>query len=285
MNSFSINRFWKTFSWVVATNFRTQMMWAIGAAVAVFLMEIIIIALDVSYKSYDISLRTNVRGLCSVFIMITTLVGLSTVFFNINKKAKREAFLMLPASNLEKFLSAVIYATVVWALSMFLAYVVGDTLRMVVRSLMYGNPWISTIPNVVENLTPNIFKLSFNGFSWAVMLEYFFAISLLFWVHSLYILGGTLLRKYAFVVSTIVMILSVMLTAWLVDKLQCRMFYTDMMEISNTTVVVDHVGFLGYVYSIATPLLAVFNYWASFHIFKGFQLITNKWTNYDILKR
>ena len=31
--------------------------------------------------------------------------------------------------------------------------------------------------------------------------------------------------------------------------------------------------------------LTVFNYWASYHIFKGFQLITNKWTNYDILKR
>jgi hypothetical protein len=39
------------------------------------------------------------------------------------------------------------------------------------------------------------------------------------------------------------------------------------------------------VLAVVLPLLAVINYWASFHIFKGFQLITNKWTNYDILKR
>jgi len=32
-------------------------------------------------------------------------------------------------------------------------------------------------------------------------------------------------------------------------------------------------------------LLTCFNYWASFHVFKHFELITNKWTNYDILKR
>ena len=45
------------------------------------------------------------------------------------------------------------------------------------------------------------------------------------------------------------------------------------------------VGIPAYILAILLPLLSVFNYWASFHIFKNFQLITNKWTNYDILKR
>ena len=38
-------------------------------------------------------------------------------------------------------------------------------------------------------------------------------------------------------------------------------------------------------YAVLLPLLAVFNYWASFHIFKNLQLITNKWLNYDFHKR
>ena len=106
------------------------------------------------------------------------------------------------------------------------------------------------------------------------------------WAHSLYILSGTLLRKYSFVVSSLVLILSIILTAWIVEKLDLKVFYVETIEIPNTKVdYVQKTGVMGYVLAVLLPALAVFNYWASFQIFKGFQLITNKWTNYDILKR
>ena len=48
--------------------------------------------------------------------------------------------------------------------------------------------------------------------------------------------------------------------------------------------IIHKVGALGYFLTVALPLLSIFNYWASYRIFKGFQLITNKWTNYDFFK-
>ena len=47
MNSFSINRFGQTFRWVLATNFRNFLAWTLGAAVGVFLMEIILIVFSI----------------------------------------------------------------------------------------------------------------------------------------------------------------------------------------------------------------------------------------------
>ena len=298
MNSFNINRFWKTFCWVVATNFRTLTMWTVGAAAGVFLFSMIYIGMHDSYRrgltnvadmqsSYLGDLQ-NVSSLCGVILMIAALIGLSTIFLNLNKKTKRESFLMLPASNMEKFLSAVIYVTVVWTVSMFLAFCLGDTLRMVVRSVIYGNQWISTVPMMVEFLIPTLHFSSFGLIvpTWTRVMIIVMIVFGFIWAHSLYILSGTLLRKYSFVVSSLVLILSIMIWAWIIDKLELKVFYVEMIEISNTKVdYVQKTGVMGYVLSIGFPLLACFNYWASYHIFKGFQLITNKWTNYDILKR
>ena len=162
---------------------------------------------------------------------------------------------------------------------------VGDTLRMVVRSVLYGDEWISTVPRVLHNLTPDAFK-TFSDNPAPVpfkLTEIYFAISFIIWIHSLYIFCGTLMRKYSFVVATLALILSFAFTLWLgYDKLHLNMFYGTT---NGDGVLVYEVGTLGYLLCVILPLLSAFNYWASFYIFKGFQLITNKWFNYDILKR
>ena len=285
MNSFSFNRFGQTLRWVIANNFRLLMACLVGYPALFFLAEMFILSISNTggHRGYDDILMNSVADFPTIFILVNILVALSMIFFNYEKKANREALLMLPATNLEKYLSAMFFVTVVWTLTVFIGFVVGDTLRMIVRSVFYYNEWISTVPIVLKRLMP------FNTRPWIVEPTYFtvvkfFCTSFLFvWIHSLYIFFGTLLRKYAFVVATAALILSIALTLWIgYDKLQLDMFY-------GTThgggVLVYEVGALGYILCVILPLLAVFNYWASFYIFKGFQLITNKWTNYDILKR
>ena len=285
MNSFSFNRFCKTLRWMTANNFRSLMAWTVGYAVCIFLAEFFILSISNTggNRKYDDVLMNSVADFPPIFIMIAVLIGLSLVFFDYRKKAKREALLMLPATNLEKYLSAMFFVTVVWTLAVFIGFVVGDTLRMIVRSVFYNNEWISTVPIVLKRLMP------FNTRPWIAEPTYFtvvkfFCTSFLFvWIHSLYIFFGTLLRKYAFVVATAAFILSIALTLWIgYDKLHLDMFYGTT---HGDGVLVYEVGALGYILCVILPLLAAFNYWASFYIFKGFQLITNKWFNYDILKR
>ena len=167
---------------------------------------------------------------------------------------------MLPASNLEKFLSVVLYFTVAWTVCIFLSIAVGDTLRMVFRSLVSGDEWVSCIPRFVDSFAPSFLYRSIYNYtlSYKVM-QVVVLTAMILWTNSFYTLGATLVSYY-----------------------QMEMFHAVWI---GDHYVSQEVGTLGYVLAVVLPLLAVINYWASFHIFKGFQLITNKWTNYDILKR
>ncbi len=309
MNNFNINRFGQTFRWVLATNFRNFLAWTIGAAVGVFLMEMILVAFNVHSDggNYVLFLYSTVSNICQIALIIFVLVALSTGFADYQKKPQREAFLMLPSTNLEKFLAVVIYVTVVWSLAGFLAFVVGDTLRMAVRALLYGNDWYSLVPKMLDlfgEMIPSYEDgMMIRPISYRVCAP-IALIGLFVWLHSTYILGGTLLRKYAFVASSLVIISAFILMAWLNQKYNLQFFYVDNVidgqsldaliqsgaldangPIQAKSVQIIHkVGALGYFMTVALPIISIFNYWASFHIFKGFQLITNKWINYDFHK-
>ena len=309
MNSFSLNRFWNTFRWVVATNFRNFIAWTLGAAVGAFLMEMIFVAMNVHSDggNYVPVLYSTISQICQIALIIFVLVALSTGFADYLKKTKREAFLMLPSTNLEKFLTVVIYVTVVWSLAGFLAFAVGDTLRMAVRALAYGNEWYSLVPKMLDlfgEMIPSYEDgMMIRPISYRVCAP-IALIGLFVWLHSTYILGGTLLRKYAFVASSLVIISAFILMAWLNQKYNLQFFYVDTFIdgqsvdalrqsgaldangpwSAKSVQIIHKVGALGYFITVALPILSIFNYWASFHIFKGFQLITNKWTNYDFHK-
>ena len=309
MNNFNINRFGQTFRWVVATNFRNFIAWTLGAAVGAFLMEMIFVAMNVHSDggNYVPVLYSTISQICQIALIIFVLVALSTGFADYLKKPRREAFLMLPSTNLEKFLAVVIYVTVVWSLAGFLAFAVGDTLRMAVRALLYGNDWYSLVPKMLDlfgEMIPSYEDgMMIRPISYRVCAP-IALIGLFVWLHSTYILGGTLLRKYAFVASSLVIISAFILMAWLNQKYNLQFFYVDTFIdgqsvdalrqsgaldangpwSAKSVQIIHKVGALGYFLTVALPILSIFNYWASFHIFKGFQLITNKWTNYDFHK-
>ena len=309
MNSFSLNRFWMTFRWVVTTNFRNFLAWTLGAGVGAFLMEMILVALNIHSDggNYVPLLYSTISQICQIALIIFVLVALSTGFADYQKKAKREAFLMLPSTNLEKFLAVVIYVTVVWSLAGFLAFAIGDTLRMAVRALAFGNEWYSLVPKVLDMFSEMIITYDEGMMIKTIPYKICAPIAIFgmfIWIHSLYIFGGTLLRKYTFVVSSLVVILAFLLMAWLIHKFNLNVFYVDTVVdgqslealrqsgaldangpwSAKSVQIIHKVGALGYFITVALPILSIFNYWASFHIFKGFQLITNKWTNYDFHK-
>jgi len=105
--------------------------------------------------------------------------------------------------------------------------------------------------------------------------------SMFLWIHSVYILGGTLLRKYSFVATSLFIIICCITFFKAIYYFHFSMFSV---EWDGEGYVSKEIGFIPYVLAVALPLISIFNYWASFHIFKGFQLITNKWTNYDFFK-
>ena len=281
MNSFSFNRFRKALRWVWSMNFRSLMMWTTGFSLVIFFAEMMIWYLNTGMTT------ENIVGIILLFITIFFMIGvgasISSMFLEVNKKPRREAFLMLPASNLEKYLSVVLYFTVAWTVCIFLSIAVGDTLRMVFRSLVSGDEWVSCIPRFIDSFMPSFLYRSIYDYtlSYKVM-QAVVLTAMMFWIHSFYTLGATLLRKYTFVLTSLTFIFIIALFGDVVNNSRIELF-TAVWE--GDRYVSQGVGTLAYVLAVVLPLLAAINYWASFHIFKGFQLITNKWTNYDILKR
>jgi hypothetical protein len=281
MKSFSFNRFGKTLLWVWGMNFRSLVMWTTGFSLVIFFAEMMFWYLNKGMTA------ENIVGVILLFITIFFMIGvgasISSMFLEVNKKPRREAFLMLPASNLEKFLSVVLYFTVAWTVCVFLSIVVGDTLRMMFRSLVSGDEWVSCIPRLIDSFMPSFLYRSIYDYtlSYKVM-QMVVLTAMILWIHSFYTLGATFLRKYTFVLTSIAFIIIIAIFGNMVSYYQMELFKAVW---EGDHYVSQEVGTLAYVLAVALPLLTVFNYWVSFHIFKGFQLITNKWTNYDILKR
>jgi hypothetical protein len=302
MNGFNINRFGRTLRWVVSVNFRKLLLWFAGSVLAVFLGEIIFNVMN-PYVNPQLMLRDFSQFLTMILILVSVIM-VSSVVSSINEKRKREAFLMLPASNLEKFLSLVIYSTFVCIAAAFLAIVLGDSLRMLAywavdyKGLPYADGtyhtsvtndltgetlywWSSSIPMLIDNLTQTI--TTYDKVPTDLMIvQTSFIIGLILLIHSTYTLGGTLLRKYSFVGTSAFMIVIDTLIIKLIMALGLTMFHSQW---DNGVLQSYEIGLAGWVLTIAFPIFSVIFYWASFQIFKGFELITNKWMNYDIFKR
>ena len=298
MNSFSFNRFGKTLRWVMAVNFRTLLMWTIGSVVAVFVGELMTAEIG-KYSAYEMVDLYGTMG--SALFILVSLIMASTIVSSVNEKRKRQAFLMMPSTNLEKFLSLLVYTSVICVACVLLAFVLGDCLRMAWFKMQsyfveyqvqvsVSDPaetyhgWSSALPKLIENLTPNVLDPDSYRRTWfynAMNIFVIFAIAV--WNLSLMTICGTLLRKYAFVVASLIIILCSILLSWTIHHFGLFLFWGDVWK--DGVHYESEVGALAYVLAVLLPALAVFNYWASFHIFKHFELITNKWTNYDIFKR
>ena len=297
MNSFSFNRFGKMLRWVLSVNFKRILGFTIAGSLGWFLAELIIIKMT-GYND-PLAMVWNISQFGVVAFLLMLVIFISTVVYSVNSKRKREAFLMLPASNLEKFLSLVFYTTIVLTLCLCLALVIGDSLRMgwmwidgpsvgtiSIKFEQTGETWhwwSSAIPQMVDNLTPNVLKANDYHYStWYTTMQLVFMLAFTLWVHSLFTLGGVYLRKYSFVLTGLFFILCMVLLVKCIHTYHLTMFTSHW---ENGTFISEEVGTLAYVLTIVLPIISLINYWTSFRIFKGFQLITNKWTNYDILKR
>ena len=298
MNSFSFNRFGKTLRWVMAVNFRTLLMWTIGSVVAVFVGELM--TAEIGKYSADEMVRLYGTMGSALFILVSLIMA-STIVSSVNEKRKRQAFLMMPSTNLEKFLSLLVYTSVICVACVLLAFVLGDCLRMAWFKMQsyfveyqvqvsVSDPvetyhgWSSALPKLIENLTPNVLDPDSYRRTWFYnAMNIFVIFAIVVWNLSLMTICGTLLRKYAFVVASLIIILCSILLSWTIHHFGLFLFWGDVWK--DGVHYESEVGALAYVLAVLLPALAVFNYWASFHIFKHFELITNKWTNYDIFKR
>ena len=307
MNSFSFNRCGKVLRWLVSVN-RVNLLGLIaGFTFFIFLLQMATFIFGSFEQVVPFIQRSADFGAFLIpFALLIIASNAFTNFTSIGTKQQRGTFLTIPASNLEKYLALIVYMVVACGLCIILGYILGDCLRMVclwIWATATNDPsflacevfnfngvdqtyylWTSTVPSLFSKMTPHLMTVWGSGiyWDWYVWANFLIAVIMAVWTHSLFMLAGTLLRKYAFIISGVLWMTIMSLYMWTISHLDLTVFQTVW---DGDKYVGNAVGVMAYVLMVVLPLFTIFNYWASFRIFKGFQLITNKWINYDILKR
>lgn len=271
MDNFNFNRFVRTCKWCFYEQSAKLLKWTTASLIVTLAVELFFVTIfrkmtpgdmpDMR-STYQMGVMTSC-GICSAFVLIAIMFAFSNIFAWLKNKQKRIAFLMLPATNLEQWIAAVVFALIVFPVCISLGYVVGDYARCGIFYAM-GEEWLPGTNFLFKVLG---IKNSVSGFDVC-------GFALTVWGASCFILAGTWLRKGQFVIPTVFYIVLMALLGYLAKNYHNEIAEMIVNGISN--------GYSSVMrYSVATFffLVALFNYWLSYRLFTRFQIITSKWTN------
>ncbi|MDO4160802.1 MAG: hypothetical protein Q4D41_10135 [Prevotellaceae bacterium] len=264
--------FAKTFKWVLMSG-KKDITNAYFTCVAVFFffMNLNIITSNIPGDKVSLMISENMTKNI-VFAIIYTIVGTNAMFNNMNTKEKRLMFKMLPSSDRYKFLSCFLIYTVVWVIGVVVAFVTADLLGMLLRQLWYGDYICSGTAILLDKAywTDHIHFLSENVPTGIALLLLAAGTILL---NSIYALGGTFFSKAKFLFTSLIILILFIIAITMNISI-------DPERLSN--IVIDiHVDktIEACIASAVCLIIAVFNYWLSYRLFKRMQVINNKWIN------
>lgn len=272
-NNFQFSRLLMVMRWDVFTNLKSYLNMMLGMTFALlpfFIMQLY--QLSKQYQLFPDTIDLSYLGMSQYVLMISSIamyMMATQIFMVMKTTGQREQFLMLPASNLEKYISRFLFSTLGAAVAMITAIVVSDLVQLIFSFVLLPGHHQSVCLSTVALL----WKI------WATFIETIDSTSVLLLslsivtcgvlVHSFFILCGTLFRKHTIVVSGILFIVMTYLVIYVIESVP-----------DTITTCLNH-GDSSWLFTliIAELLLAGFQYWLSYKVFTRMQVICNKWVN------
>lgn len=149
-NTFSFHRFGLLLRHYTLSNFKRHLRGPIG-----LYFGLLVVYLLVYYIPSTQGLRPNMTeaelthtatGLTVLVAFCSFFVFIASCFGGLHTKQRRTAFLMLPATTMEKYLSLIIFSLLNWFVAINLAVVCADLTRVVFFPLM-GHGYESILPS------------------------------------------------------------------------------------------------------------------------------------------
>ncbi len=273
MSNFDIKRFARVAQWTWRMNFKGVLSFAAGLSIGYLGPYIGWIYPYLKGMPADDEGRLIERiAFCVVIYLIVVIISGTWIFANMQTKAQRTTVKLLPATDLEKFLVNFLAVTLGAAVMAIVAFCIADIVRIVV-CLIFGIDHVAIgLPYFLQMIfTDTDFAgSSVNAGRIFPTAVNFTALGWCLWAQSLYVLSGTVLRRYQFVITSAVHVLLFIAFAVVVSYGSGNVETTVMGE-----------GLAPVFYAIGTVLaaIAVLNWWLSYRIFKRMQVINNKWIN------
>ena len=272
-NNFQFSRLLMVMRWDMFTNLKSYLNMMLGMTFALlpfFIMQLY--QLSKQYQLFPDTIDLSYLGMSQYVLMIFSIamyMMATQIFMVMKTTGQREQFLMLPASNLEKYISRFLFSTLGAAVAMITAIVVADLVQLIFSFVL--------LPGHHQSVCLSIMALLWK--IWTTFIESIdsagaLMLSLLIMtcgvlVHSFFILCGTLFRKHTIVVSGILFIVMIYLVIYVIESVPGTIT-TCLMHGDNSWI---------FCLLIAELLLAGFQYWLSYKVFTRMQVICNKWIN------
>ena len=272
-NNFQFSRLLMVMRWDVFTNYKTYLNTVLGMIFALlpfFIMQLY--QLSKQDQLFPDAIDLSYWGMSQYVLMIFSIamyMMATQIFMVMKTTGQREQFLMLPASNLEKYISRFLFSTLGAAVAMITAIVVSDLVQLIFSFLLlpghHQSVCLSTVALLWKIWTTFIENIDSTG---ALLLS-LLIVTCGVLVHSFFILCGTLFRKHTIVVTTILFIAMTYLVIYVIESVP-----------GTITTCLNH-GDNSWLFSllIAELLLGGFQYWLSYKVFTRMQVICNKWIN------
>ena len=209
----------------------------------------------------------------TVFFSIVMLFFASSLFSQMKDTRSRSAYLLWPVSHLEKYVISLLHSIVLGAVLTIAAYVLADVLRVFIdwvtgRIIVWGVPKLAS--TISLNSAFDGWQMVWMSFAW------------LLYIHSLYIVGGTLFRRHQFLMTSASIVVASILLTTIVNQITWSGgdfdFITSTYDRKTQTYTQTFYPAF-YIINTVVSLLVVFHYWASYKLFTRMQVINNKWLN------
>ena len=215
---------------------------------------------------------------------------------NMRNREQRLAYLMLPATKLEKFISRGLYVTLGMFVMILLASLLAEAVHWAFMPFFDNLPdkfkicvWPEVWEEIWETITPFQTKkviygpLDYNNLPetlpWvekSMFIEIMLAYLVALWFHSLYILGGSYFGKYAFFKTTGTLILIGAIVGYILSNInpkECFGWFEEFARMNEHWLTEDvAVGVTGFIVFCFIDL----NWWLSYKLFTRQQVIKPK---------
>lgn len=288
-NFFSFPRIAMVMKREIMENWKTNLYRLIGIYAAFTLVMILNMLKSGSNSNPQMAFQqysTTVMGMFIFIIGIASLTYAANIMENMITKEKRIAFLMLPATMVEKFVARFLIVTV----GLVVAVVVAASLAEITRYLVL--PLFNVPETFHQSVLYQVLSMAsldgeqaYRGSGYALNMPYqnwlgeMCGWAFLIWSHSLYILGGSYWYKKPFfktlgaliLISILCSVLSVHIISW-VGNDGMRSF-AEWLEANFQWMTLNKLLSLGVAFFSA---FTMFNWWLSYRLFTRSQVIKPK---------
>ena len=274
----------------IMENWKTNLYRLIGIYAGFLLVMVFTMSKQASsYSDPQVAFQHYCSNVLGAFVLIIGIFGIvyaANIMENMITKEKRIAFLMLPATMIEKFVARFLTVTVGLAVAVFVAASLAEITRYLLLPLF-------NVPETFhQSVLYNLLSMAsvdgeqiYRGSGYVMNMPYqnwlgeLCGWAFLVWSHSLYILGGSYWYKKPFfktlgtlmLISILCSVLSVHIISW-VGNDGMRSF-AEWLEANSQWMTLNKLLSLGVAFFSA---FTMFNWWLSYRLFTRSQVIKPK---------